>query len=119
MVTTVKCRHCSKDFEADAEERTVFCPHCEKETPTASFQTSRPLVAAQLDRVKSRLIGCADCGAPMSRRALWCPACGSIQRSLFGLLFEVAGTLALVWLAFAVLGWFILKLIEAAFAAWQ
>jgi len=118
MVTTVKCRHCGKDFEADAEERTVFCPHCEKETPTASFQTSRPFVAAQLDHAKSRMTGCADCGAPMSRRALWCPACGSIQRSLFGLLWTIAATWGLVWLVFGVLGWLILKLIEAAGAAW-
>jgi hypothetical protein len=59
-----------------------------------------------------RMTACADCSAPMSRRALWCPACGSIQRSLFGLLFQIASTLALVWLVFVALGWLILKLIE-------
>jgi hypothetical protein len=57
---------------------------------------------------------CADCGAAMSQRALWCPACGSIQRSLFGLLWEIATTLGFIWLLFAVIGWLILKLAEAA-----
>jgi hypothetical protein len=41
-----------------------------------------------------------------------CPACGSIQRSLFGLLWQIAATWALVWLVFAVIGWLILKLVE-------
>jgi hypothetical protein len=35
------------------------------------------------------------------------------------LLFNIASTLALVWLVFALLGWLILKLIGAAFAASQ
>jgi len=125
------------EFSSETSHRklgqTINCPHCQK--PTQIYMNKSEFVAPKkpglveglreiwtdpkwLERQDAkqrsqRMTACADCGAPMSRRALWCPACGSIQRSLFGLIFQIAGTMALVWLVFVALGWLILKLIES------
>jgi RNA polymerase subunit RPABC4/transcription elongation factor Spt4 len=81
MILTIKCEHCRKDFESEGLERTEFCPHCGRETPVAGHEHSQSPTAAAPAAARlqtSRMMACADCGAAMSRRAGWCPACGSI-----------------------------------------
>lgn len=119
MILTIKCEHCGKEFESEALEKTEFCPHCGRETTIASGVISEPKTVRSPAQnwpartlPESKMIKCADCGAPMSRRALWCPTCGSIQRSLFGLLFDIACTLGLIWFLFAVIGWLIVQLMD-------
>jgi hypothetical protein len=143
MIAKCQCQLCGGNVEFEVAEfefsgetshrrlgQTIDCPHCHKPTQlymnkaefvaskTPNWSIGSPLyMAVQPERAKSRMTTCADCGAQMSRRALWCPSCGSIQRSLFGLLFNIACTLALVWLVFGLLGWLILKLMETLGAA--
>lgn len=131
MIAKCQCQNCGKSVEFDADQldragstsnrvlgQVIECPHCGKSTQL--YLNLAEFVAPPAPKPPvSRMITCADCGAPMSQRALWCPACGSIQRSLFGLLWKISAAWGLVWLLFAALGWFILKLIEAAFTAWQ
>jgi hypothetical protein len=131
MISKCKCQHCGGNVEFDAAEfelsgetshrnlgQAIDCPHCRKPTQIymnkAEFGTP-PTQKPQVSQMKA----CADCASQMSRRALWCPACGSIQRSLFGLLFYIASTLAAVWLVFGILGWLIMKLMETLGAASQ
>ena len=115
MILTIKCEFCGKDFESEGLERTEFCPHCGRETHVTGRENSpSPTAAAPaVARPKtSRMMACADCGAAMSRRALWCPACGSIQHSLAGLIFQIMGAFWLVTGVVALIGWLILKLGE-------
>ena len=131
------------EFSSETSHRrlgqTINCPHCQQPTQIymnkAEFTApKKPGLVADLKEIWTdpkwlvrqdakqkalRMTTCADCGAQMSRRALWCPACGSIQRSLFGLLFEIACTMALVWGVFAGISWLILKLIETLTAVSQ
>ncbi len=41
MIIQIKCQHCNQEFEDEALERTVFCPHCGKETSVRENQTPR------------------------------------------------------------------------------
>jgi hypothetical protein len=50
----------------------------------------------------------------MSRRALWCPACGSLQRSLLGFMWQIMCAFWAVGFIVAAIGWVILKLAELA-----
>jgi DNA-directed RNA polymerase subunit RPC12/RpoP len=112
MILTVKCEQCGKEFESEGMDRTEFCPHCGSETRVAGRTVAAP--PPPLNAPRARMKPCADCGSQMSKRALWCPACGSIQRSLFGLVWEITGAMALVWLVIGVTLWLVGKLIERA-----
>ena len=117
MILTIKCEHCGKDFESEGLERTEFCQHCGRETHVAGHENSQspPAAAPAAARLQtSRMMACADCGAAMSRRALWCPACGSLQRSLLGLMWQIMCAFWAVGFIIAAIGWLILKLAELA-----
>jgi hypothetical protein len=98
MILTIKCEHCGKDFDSEGLERTEFCPHCGRETHVASHEHSQspPAAPAAARLQMSRMMACADCGAAMSRRAGWCPACGSIPFwSIIRLVFFVIAAAAI------------------------
>jgi DNA-directed RNA polymerase subunit RPC12/RpoP len=112
VILTIKCEHCGKDFESEGLERTEFCPHCGRETHVAGGGHSSAPRPIPRPVQTSRMMACADCGAQMSRRALWCPACGSLQRSLIGLMLQIMCAFWVVFFILSAIGWVILKLIE-------
>jgi hypothetical protein len=55
---------------------------------------------------------CADCGSEISKRALWCPSCGSMGKSLFWKVWDVVAAFYLLTLIFEIIGFPLWKLAE-------
>jgi hypothetical protein len=53
---------------------------------------------------------CADCGGAISKRAFWCPSCGSMGKSLFWKIWEIVCAFYLVTLVFGLIAFLIWKL---------
>src|SRR5665213_821026 len=70
MIVQVSCQHCRQEFEADASERTAFCPSCQRETAVGSRKISYP------QKFESQLTRCPSCSAEVSTKAVSCPKCG-------------------------------------------
>ncbi|MGH7975808.1 MAG: hypothetical protein ACREDS_04105 [Limisphaerales bacterium] len=149
MISKCQCQSCSGEIEFDAAEfqesgrdakwifgQSVLCPHCGKETILylpKSLETETPpgkprdlspkeksyLPSPSPSSPVSRMKPCADCGAPMSQRALWCPACGSIQRGRFGLVFGITVDVVVAMTIISLILLFIGFLIEAVKDAMQ
>jgi DNA-directed RNA polymerase subunit RPC12/RpoP len=66
MLIKATCQHCRHEFDADAEERTVFCPACRRET----FVLSRP---QNFDPLLTKF---PSCESEVSTKAASCPKCG-------------------------------------------
>jgi len=110
MIAKTNCQHCRNEFEIDGMNRTEFCPHCGKETVVvAQVQTPAPAATP----ARGGLVKCPDCGNDVSRKSLFCPACGAFERGLFRNIWRIVSTFWLVSLIFAVLGLIIWKLFEA------
>jgi len=72
MLLQGQCQHCAGLYEYEAGNKSELCPHCGKETLCIPLRQQRAAATP------GKLTPCLDCGAQMSRRALLCPACGSI-----------------------------------------
>src|SRR5580692_4970456 len=70
MIVQVTCQHCRQEFEADASERTAFCPGCQRETTVGSRKSSFQ------QKFEPQLSRCPSCSAEVSTRADFCPKCG-------------------------------------------
>ena len=109
MIAKTTCQHCGIEFEIDGMNRTEFCPHCGKETVIVA-RASKPIPAPVFTQPITQLKPCADCGHQISKRAFWCPSCGSMGKSLFWKIWEIVGTFYLVTLVVGIIGFLFWKL---------
>jgi hypothetical protein len=133
MISKCECQHCggSIEFDADTFDRSsatshrvlgnvVECAHCHQQTQLylnlATFVAPKNPAgfAANLQSPKSKLIPCEICGNQISRTAWFCFQCGQFHYSLFRIVWDVMCNIAAVGLIFSIIGWIILKLVEAA-----
>lgn len=134
------------DFEFNSETshrklgQTINCPHCQQPTQIymnkAEFiAPKKPGLVADLKEIwtdpkwlerqeakrqelrQSMLIPCADCGKEISKRAFFCPSCGSMGKSLFFKICDIVLAFYFVTLFFGLMGWLILKLIALVFGS--
>ena len=119
MITKCPCQQCGVNIEFEAEQANQFvaCPSCGKQTRLllpGSREHALTSHAAKLNaKAETKMTTCPDCGLQVSRRAFWCPACGSMGESLFWKIWEIMAAFWLVNLVVAVLAFLIWKLFEA------
>ncbi len=70
MIAQAICQHCRQEFEAEAEERTAFCPFCGRETSVGVQRVSYP------QKVENLVTRCPSCKSEVSTQAVSCPKCG-------------------------------------------
>jgi DNA-directed RNA polymerase subunit RPC12/RpoP len=49
VIIETYCQHCHHRFEADAEEKSIWCPHCQRETRLAGGK-AKEVIYTQLKR---------------------------------------------------------------------
>jgi DNA-directed RNA polymerase subunit RPC12/RpoP len=111
MIVSIQCPQCGHEFDAEAEERSAVCPACAR---AVILKTPKVILPKQNAAPITRMTTCADCGSAMSRRALWCQQCGSLQRSLFWLVWNITCEFWVVAAILGIIGWTILQIIHAA-----
>jgi predicted RNA-binding Zn-ribbon protein involved in translation (DUF1610 family) len=84
MIEKCPCQQCGVNIEFEIENANQFvpCPSCGKETrllmPGTSEHAQTTLAAKLATRTGGKTVPCVDCGHKISRRAFFCPSCGSI-----------------------------------------
>jgi DNA-directed RNA polymerase subunit RPC12/RpoP len=113
MIAKTSCQHCGIHIEFEAEQAggMVVCPGCNRET---ALRIDKQTHKAQPPRGRplSPMTVCADCGHPISRRALMCPSCGSSPGVQFRFVWDVMCNAALVSFIFTLIGSLIFGVVE-------